>query len=104
MVIYIAYLALMVVVGVVYIPLYLRALSILKARHLDVFEKLGSPSLVMSNSIGNTIAFQRFLFARKYRELNDTELERVLDICRVTGFVSYSASTLMVLAAVATGR
>ena len=101
--IYTAYLAVMVVVGVAYIPLYLRALSILKARHRHEFERLGSPSLVMNNSLGNTLAFQRFLFTRKYRELNDTELEKILDICRVTGFVSYSATTLMVLAAVATG-
>jgi hypothetical protein len=61
------------------IAIYLqsRFLSILKGKHYDHWTALGSPSLIMNNSPSNNIAVIKFLWKKKYLEINDPVLTQI---------------------------
>ncbi len=54
-------------------PLDRKMLRILETRHREKWVEMGSPSLVMNNSIKNTIATIRFLIKGEYEMLGDEE-------------------------------
>ena len=51
-------------------------LRYLRLHHRDTWEKLGSPSLVMNNSIRNGLAVTRWLWAKEFLDLEDPRLTR----------------------------
>jgi len=51
-----------------------RLFKILKTRHPEKYASMGSPTLIMNNSLANNIAFMKFLFKREWRSLNDDGL------------------------------
>jgi len=52
-------------------------LRMLRTRHEQRWIALGKPSLILNNSISNGIAVTRFLWRRKYMELEDERLTRL---------------------------
>ena len=68
-----AFLVMQLVVG---FYLHHSLLSQLKAKHADKWRELGSPTLIMNNSIKNNIAVLRFLIKREYLKLDDMELSK----------------------------
>jgi len=46
----------------------------LRLRHPDKYESMGSPSLIMNNTLSNTISFIKFLIKREWQELNDSSI------------------------------
>ena len=48
--------------------------KILRTRHPEKYEAMGSPSLIMNNSLSNNISFIKFLFKREWQDLNDAGL------------------------------
>ena len=63
----------------VWFALASRLLSLLKDDHHDVYESLGSPSLVANNSVKNNWLSLRFLMSGAYRSIED---DRVSRLCR----------------------
>jgi hypothetical protein len=55
----------------------------LRARHADTWEALGRPTLIMNNSISNSLAVIRFIFRRDYSDWDDPEFTRMADSLRV---------------------
>jgi hypothetical protein len=51
-------------------------LSQLRSRHMQTWEVLGRPTLLLNNSIANCFAVQRFLWRREYRDLGDVPFAR----------------------------
>jgi hypothetical protein len=54
-----------------------RLFKILKNRHPEQYQRMGSPSLVLNNTISNNFLFLKFLVGRGWRPLNDTTLSRL---------------------------
>jgi hypothetical protein len=48
-----------------------RLFKLLKTRCPQKYTSMGSPGLIMNNTIRNNISFIKFLFWREYQELND---------------------------------
>ncbi len=57
-------------------------MSYIRKQHNATWEKLGSPSLITNNSIQNNLAFQRFLWKKEYRHLDDKKLNLLAGITR----------------------
>jgi len=53
-----------------------RFLNYLRDNHRAVWESLGSPSLILNNSILNGLKTQKFIFTRAYRKQNDINLTK----------------------------
>jgi hypothetical protein len=51
-------------------------LRMLRTRHEQTWIALGKPSLILNNSISNSIAVTRFVWRREYMELEDEWLTR----------------------------
>lgn len=68
-----------VVVGV---PSYVRFFAILRERHAEAYEKLGSPT-IWSRSPRKSWAIHRFLFTRAYAPLADPELDHLCAFLRI---------------------
>jgi hypothetical protein len=49
-------------------------MNYLKRAHREIWLGLGSPSIILNNSIGNGFLTLRFLFSGKYKTLNDPKL------------------------------
>ncbi len=54
-----------------------RFFDTLRSRHTNAYLAMGAPTLIVNNSIQNTIAFLRFLLRREDRKLNDPKLSRL---------------------------
>ena len=65
---------LMVVFG---LYLHNKFLVLLRRRHPEVWEKLGSPTLFLNNSIKSNLRTLAFLKNRQYVELNDSQLTKL---------------------------
>lgn len=86
--------------------LYLRSklLKLLRRSHREVWNKLGSPSLVQHNTVGNGVETLRFIWSRGHRSLNNPALdqlvrrERMLHV--IQGGILLLALSLMVSALV----
>ena len=51
-----------------------RMFKILSERHPEKYVAMGKPSLVMNNTISNSLSFLKFLLKREWQDLNDQEL------------------------------
>jgi hypothetical protein len=71
--------AVMFVLVLVWLGLVAWVLRRLKARHVDVFDHLGRPGLILNNAIRNNWLFLRFLGSRAYAKLGDQQLRRACD-------------------------
>ena len=60
-------------------------LSNLRKRHPEVWEDLGSPTLINNNTIRNGLRVQKFLLKKEYKGLNDPEFEKQADSLRTFG-------------------
>lgn len=71
-----------------------KLFALLRDRHISVYVAMGSPRLIANNSLGNNLAFLRFLLQRQDRNLNDGSLSR---LCRfmVVFFGAYSALCIL---------
>ena len=61
---------------IVFVAFWLTSIifSRLKNRHLKIFTDLGSPALITNNTPKTIFAFQKFLMLRRFRSLNDANL------------------------------
>ncbi len=69
----------------------------LRRRHPEVWRSLGSPTLVMNNSISNGLRLERFLWASEYKALSDPALNRLALTIKVV-FVVYTIVFVSVIA------
>jgi len=67
---------------IIYLFRISRLLRQLKTSHWGVWESLGSPSLLLNNTPGNSWLVLRWLWTKGYSELNDPEFERRADVAR----------------------
>jgi hypothetical protein len=74
--------ALQAVGTVVYLVLVVRLFSRLESRHRPVFEALGSPSLILNNSISNNFKVLGWLWGKDYEGLGDPDTERPAETVR----------------------
>ncbi|MEY2520947.1 MAG: TRAP-type transport system small permease protein [Verrucomicrobiota bacterium] len=68
------------VAGFVLVHLFLRRL---RARHASTWEGLGAPTLVLNNTISNSLRTWRFIWEGEYRVLDDSVLNRLGTILRL---------------------
>ena len=68
---------------IVWFVLVTRLFRLLRTRHPDVYESLGSPTLILNNSIRNGWLFTRFLLGGHFRDIDDTETVRLCQFMRV---------------------
>lgn len=73
-----------------------RFFKILETRHFEEYEAMGKPSLIMNNSLSSNIKLMKFLFKRKWRELDDSELAKLSRLMLVF-FVIYMIGFLALL-------
>jgi len=64
----------------VWLALGTSLLRLLRNDHREIYESLGSPSLLSNNTIRNNWLSLKFLLTGAYRDLDD---ERVTRLCRV---------------------
>ena len=72
------------ILGVMFVlgfALQARMLRLMRKRHGDVWEKLGSPTLFFNASIKSDLVMQQYLKRKEYDLLNDQELSSV---CRAS--------------------
>jgi hypothetical protein len=80
--------------------LYYLMTTVLKQRHPDKWQQLGSPSLFTGNSPAATSKMTGYVFGSRYRELKDEELSalagrwRVVNILFIGGIVALVYQTL----------
>ena len=67
-----------------------RMFKILRTRHPDVYERMGSPSLIMNNTISSNLKFMKFLFTRRWTRMPDKGLCQLGDFMLAV-FVIYFA-------------
>lgn len=67
---------------VAYLVLVVRLFSRLESRHRPVFEALGSPSLLLNNSISNNFKVLGWLWGKDYEGLGDPDTERLAETVR----------------------
>ena len=65
---------LMAIFGIV---LYYKFLVLLKEKHFEIWEELGSPALFTNNSIKNNLRILGFLKNREYIEIKDVQLTKI---------------------------
>jgi hypothetical protein len=70
----------MVVVGVMCAVIHWLFLRRLEERHHETWIELGSPTLILNNTISNARLTGKFLSRRKYRALGDKALSRLGDV------------------------
>ncbi len=79
-----------------------RVYKILKNRHPEKYEAMGSPGLIMNNSISNNISFMKFIFKLEWKDLGDPSLSNLSGFLLVY-FVVYSVGLLCLFFAVPLG-
>jgi hypothetical protein len=65
-------------ISVIYMASVGYLMRYLKNAHHETWTSLGSPSLILNNSIRNGFLSLRFLFGSKYRTLNDPKLTKLI--------------------------
>ena len=65
-------------VVVIYLAAVGYFMNYLKTAHREMWLELGSPSILLNNSIRNSFLTLIFLFGGKYRTLNDPKLARMI--------------------------
>jgi hypothetical protein len=68
----------MAAVVVVYLVMVGYLMNYLKRVHPAKWEELGSPSILLNNSIRNGLSTSGFIFGGKYRQLNDPRLGLII--------------------------
>jgi hypothetical protein len=68
------------VAGFVLTHVFLRRL---RARHLSTWQELGAPTLILNNTISNSLRTCRFIWDREYRVLDDSVLNTLGTILRL---------------------
>ncbi len=58
-------------------------LTRLRTRHVQTWEALGRPALLLNNGLTNSVAVLRFLWRRDFQALSDSELVRLASILRL---------------------
>jgi len=64
-----------------------KLLLLLKENHFEKWKELGSPTLVMNNSIKNNLAMWAFIKNKEYLELNDPWLTKMCQSVRIYGII-----------------
>jgi hypothetical protein len=77
------WLAVWVVLALVWFPLLLWFFRRLRTRHPSTYETIGSPSLFWNNSIANNWLLIKFVFGSEWQKLDDPMLARVCLVMRV---------------------
>jgi len=80
-------------------PLTHKVFRILPVRHKDKWVLMGRPTMFLNNSIGNQIAFIKFIMKGTFEALGDQELSNLCRKIRVWGgvFLSFTATMFPVL-------
>ncbi len=79
------------------VVLHSKLLQQLKRRHPETWESLGSPTLLLNNSMANAARLLRFVHGKHYRELHDDELNRIARGLRAIELAYVAAFLLMAL-------
>jgi hypothetical protein len=77
----------MVLLGLIVAVLHWYLLRRLRIQHHETWVRLGSPTLILNNSIQNSRLTLKFLSRREYRELGDSTLNRVADAERALSWI-----------------
>jgi hypothetical protein len=64
-----------------------RVLALMRDRHRETWESLGSPSLFVNNSIGNAVRLWLFNVRGGYKRLDDPQLARLVRCMNVVSLV-----------------
>ena len=67
----------LVVLAAIGFGLSYRFLAYLRNNHREVWAELGSPSLIVNNSIRNSLATMSFMWRKEYLRLGDHKLNRM---------------------------
>jgi hypothetical protein len=73
----------LVVSAVLGLALHHSFLARLRTRHVQTWEALGRPALLLNNSPTNSVAVLRFLWRREYHALGDSQSVRLAGTLRV---------------------
>ena len=73
----------LVVSAVIGLILQHSFLTRLRTRHVQTWEALGRPALLLNNSLTNSVAVLRFLWRREYCALGDSQSVRLASTLRV---------------------
>jgi|ERR1035437_5711222 hypothetical protein len=60
-----------------------RLLKDMRTRHAAVWESLGSPTLIMNNSVSNNLAVMRFLWRKEYQSIDDPDFVALARAVRI---------------------
>lgn len=69
----------------------------LRGRHPAIWERLGRPTMILSNSISTSLRVQRYLWSSKYKELGDSAVDRAASALKVVGVAYLLAFGLLVV-------
>jgi hypothetical protein len=76
------------ILGIVFgFLLHFWLLSYLKTTHPRIWEALGSPTYLFSNTIPNNVVMLSFIYTRKYLQLKDGKLNTLCDIIFAYGIL-----------------
>ena len=87
----------------VWFGLSANLLRILRTRHPEKYAALGSPTLIMNNSIANGRSMFRFLWKREDRSLGDLGLSKLVSFMRVF-YVIFMVIFMFTFAVIVTGH
>jgi len=65
---------LLIVVALPVLYLHYRFLYLLRVNHIEKWKEIGSPTLILNNTIRNNIAILKFLKNKEYLKLHDKKL------------------------------
>ena len=86
--------------GIIFIAqnvLMFRFFKTLETRFHDEWTALGRPSLIMGNSLNNSLSVCSFLWKKKYLSLGDTEFTAQCSVVRTFSIFSFTAATIWVI-------
>ena len=86
------------VLAIATIFLQVQFLRILRDYHADEWRRLGSPTLLLNNSVSNSFSVLKFLVHKEYEAIGDDRLTRISGELRVLG-ITYVAGFLLVTSA-----
>jgi len=76
----------------------IRFLKIIKKRHLQVWQDLGSPTLIYNSSIRNKMEVYKYIMKKRYFETKDPDLIRVSNMIRYLNYIFYISISLLIFA------
>ncbi|MCC7311381.1 MAG: hypothetical protein IT510_09090 [Sulfuritalea sp.] len=71
--------------------------SYLEKHHFLVWQRLGSPSLLINNSAKNSWAFLQFIFSEGYGAIDDPKLARVCRVLRWCYLASFPLALVFLI-------